>query len=99
MKNYPFLEFLGILFEECGVFDSSGIETNAKKANTQIVNRYVIELPLETGGVTYVNGVGQRIDQNTLFFIKPGAIRDTVFPLRCFALHFKTNIPTLSLYL
>lgn len=95
MKDNPFFEFLGILFENCGVFGSSAIETTAKKSNIQTVTHYVIELPLETGGTTYVNGVGQKISPNTLFFIKPGAIRYTVFPLRCFALHFKTNNPEL----
>ncbi len=84
-------ELSGITLTACGIFGSNSLELHARSTTPYITNRYMIELPIRSGGTNYVEDLGYEIDTDTVFFIKPNTTRYTVFPLHCFSLHFTTE--------
>lgn len=90
------LELFGILFEGCGVFDSSDMPRHNSISAVHKTTRYEIELPFEKGGINNIDGVDREIDTDTLFFIKPNSTRFTVYPFKCLSLHFSTKDSNLN---
>jgi AraC-like DNA-binding protein len=48
---------------------------------------FEIELPLEKGGVSYVNSDHSQIKPNMIICAKPGQIRHTKLPFKCYYIH------------
>ena len=48
---------------------------------------FEIELPLEEGGMSYIDSSWERISQDTLICAKPGQVRHTKFPFKCLYIH------------
>lgn len=90
MKKIDFAAFEMI---SCGVFDTANILNpySSTRSPTLTTDKYIIELPFETGGKNFINGKYYDITPDCIFFIKPNTIRYTVYPNRCLCLHFLTN--------
>lgn len=89
------IDFFGISFLSCGIFDTSTIPqpyTSTRSPNLKL-DKYVIELPFEAGGTNFINKIGYEITSDSLFFIKPNSVRYTIYPLKCLCLHFTVEDP------
>lgn len=74
-----------------GIYDSSIARKNITITNNRNVASFEIELPLENGGVSYINDKSAAIVKNMLICAKPKQIRHTKFPFRCYYVHFTLN--------
>ena len=72
---------------------SAGIYNSQISAKSQTVSKnrkttmFEIELPVEAGGVSYINDAAKPISPHTLICVKPGSIRHTKFPFECYYVH------------
>lgn len=57
---------------------------------------FEIELPIENGGISYINSEGVQIRPTFVICAKPGQVRQTKLPFKCYYIHFIIN--TGSLY-
>jgi len=85
--------FFGISFLSCGVFDTSNIISPFSMTRSPVIktDKYVVELPFEVGGKNFINDVDYSITPDSIFFVKPGSRRYTVYPLKCLCLHFNVS--------
>ena len=51
------------------------------------VTQFEIELPIEDGGTSYINGEAHPIRTNTVICAKPGDKRQTRMPFKCYYIH------------
>ena len=56
---------------------------------------FEIELPIEKGGVSYINSDSKQIDPDLIICAKPGYIRHTKFPYQCYYVHMNIHSGTL----
>lgn len=91
------IDFFGISFLSCGVFDTSAIphpHSSTRSPNLKL-NEFIIELPFDVGGTNYIDNTGYEITTDSVFFLKPGSVRYTLYPLKCLCLHFHVTDPTI----
>ena len=48
---------------------------------------FEIELPIEDGGISYINDSSHQISENTVICAKPGEVRHTKLPFSCYYVH------------
>ena len=48
---------------------------------------FEIEIPIEKGGVSYINSDNMKIEPNMVICAKPGQMRHTKFPFKCYYIH------------
>ncbi|MBR5527924.1 MAG: helix-turn-helix transcriptional regulator [Clostridia bacterium] len=72
-----------------GIYDSRFVVKNLKESAPRKTSFFEIELPLENGGVSYIDSGSALITPDILICTKPGQIRHTKFPYRCYYLHVK----------
>ena len=70
-----------------GIYDSEIIAKNTVISKNRKTSMFEIELPIESGGVSYIDTNAKRIDTNMLICAKPGQIRHTKFPFKCYYVH------------
>lgn len=70
-----------------GIYDSSIIKPNITISQSRKVSMFEIELPIDDGGISYVDSVSKPIRTNMLICAKPGQIRHTKFPYKCYYIH------------
>ena len=70
-----------------GIFDSDKYKLNTQISKSRKVSVFEIELPLEEGGISYIDSSSERISQDTLICAKPGQVRYTRFPFKCLYIH------------
>lgn len=51
------------------------------------VSQFEIELPTEDGGTSYIDGKTHPISKNTVICAKPGQVRHTRLPFKCYYIH------------
>ena len=56
-------------------------------SNERTVTQFEIELPIEEGGVSYIDDETHRISPNTIICAKPGQTRHTRLPFKCYFIH------------
>lgn len=72
-----------------GVFDSSQIYPQATvNTRNRRVSMYEIELPVENKGVSHIGSNSHSVCENTILCAKPGQIRHTTLPYKCYYIHF-----------
>ena len=59
-------------------------KTVSKKRKTAL---FELELPIESGGISYIDTQQHKIEPNMLICSKPGQTRHTKFPYRCYYIH------------
>ena len=73
--------------ELVGIYNLQLSATHNKVTRNRKVTMFEIELPLENGGVAYINSDATPITPNLVICAKPGQIRHTKYPFRCLYIH------------
>lgn len=70
-----------------GVFNSRSLKSSIVTSKNRTVSMFEIELPVEDGGITYIDSHSAPIRTNMIICAKPGQIRHTRFPFKCYYVH------------
>ena len=70
-----------------GIYNSRTVAKNTAVSKNRKTSMFEIELPMETGGVSYIDDNTCPIDTHTLICAKPGQARHTRFPFKCYYVH------------
>lgn len=70
-----------------GIYDSRAVVKNTQISKLRKTAFFEIELPLDDGGVSYIDDDMAAISTNRIICAKPGQQRHTKFPFRCYYLH------------
>lgn len=71
-----------------GVYDSTLLySSNTEKTVNRRVSMFEIELPIGIGGVSHFDKNEYRVSENTILCGKPGQIRHTELPYKCYYIH------------
>ena len=70
-----------------GIYNSRVIRPNVSVSKNRKTSMFEIELPIEKGGISYIDQESRPIDTNLIICAKPGQIRHTKFPFKCCYIH------------
>lgn len=70
-----------------GIFDSRIAQKNIKISKNRKTTMFEIELPMEKGGVSYIDADSMPITADMVISVKPNQIRHTKFPFKCYYVH------------
>ncbi len=70
-----------------GIYDSQIIAKNTVISKNRKTTMFEIELPIEYGGVSYIDLTSKQINPNMIICAKPGQLRHTKFPFKCYYVH------------
>lgn len=70
-----------------GIYNSRLVVKNTAVSKDRKTTRFELELPLEDGGISYIDGTPKTITPNMLICAKPGQVRHTKFPYKCYFVH------------
>lgn len=70
-----------------GVYNSQYLTKNTVVSKNRKTTKFEIELPIEEGGISYIDDNSMPITPNMVICAKPGQIRHTKFPYKCYFLH------------
>ena len=74
-----------------GVYDSLKTVPHLKNTPPRIANLFELELPIEQGGIAFIDDSSTPITTNTVICAKPGQIRHTILPYKCFFCSFRNQ--------
>ncbi len=74
-----------------GIYNSQINAKNVKISKNRKTSMFEIELPIERGGVSYINSNSTPITPDTIICAKPGQIRHTKFPFKCYYIHMNLH--------
>lgn len=74
-----------------GIYNSQIAVKNTAISKDRKTTVFEIELPMECGGISYIDGNPMPISPNTVICAKPGQIRHTKFPFKCYFLHISLH--------
>lgn len=78
-----------------GIFYSDIMRRGVSVSQDRRVGTYEIDIPIEEGGTSFVDGEGAPIADGLVIFARPGQIRHTKFPFRCCYIHTNIEDPAL----
>ena len=70
-----------------GIYNSQKAAVNTKISKNRKTTMFEIELPMEEGGVSYIDATTASITPNMIICAKPGQTRHTRFPFKCYFIH------------
>ena len=70
-----------------GVYDSQVAVRNKVITKNRKTTMFEIELPIEEGGISYINSEKMPINPNVIICAKPGQMRHTKLPFKCYYIH------------
>lgn len=70
-----------------GIYDSQIAAKNTAISKKRKTTMFEIELPLENGGISYIDSESVNITPDMLICAKPNQIRHTKFPFKCMYIH------------
>ena len=70
-----------------GIYDSRLAARNIAISKNRKTTMFEIELPIENGGISYIDANTTPIHPNMIISAKPGQIRHTKFPFKCYYVH------------
>ena len=82
MKNIILPEIVAI-----GVYNAELAVKNREITRNRKTTMFEIELPMEVGGISYINKEKYAIRPNLIICVKPGQSRHTHFPYKCYYIH------------
>ena len=82
------LNFDTINITAFGIFDTDIIFPSAKQSPGRIVNDFEVEFFLDCTGRAFVNDKEYALSPGTVLLCKPGQRRRSIYPVRCYYLHF-----------
>lgn len=89
IRNFIFKVIVMLLPEivAVGVYNSQIAHKNVKISKNRKTSMFEIELPIEDGGISYIDENSKRINSNMIICAKPGQVRHTKFPFKCYYVH------------
>ncbi len=78
-----------------GIYNSQIAAKNTVISKNRKTSMFEIELPIEDGGITYIDSNSKQIRPNMIICAKPGQIRHTKFPFKCYYIHMIIHSGTL----
>ena len=82
MKNAILPEIISI-----GIFNAQLAIKNRLVSKNRKTTMFEIELPIEDGGVSYIDDDVRAISKNTVIVARPGQLRHTRLPFKCYYVH------------
>lgn len=82
-----------------GMYDASVVHKGIAETKPRVVTGYELEIPLENGGIAYMNNAQYPITANRIICGKPGQVRYTRLPFRSYYVHICVQHGKLSEYL
>ena len=70
-----------------GIYNASLVHKNTLTTKNRKTTMFELELPMEDGGVSFIDSESAAISKNTLICAKPGQIRHTRLPFKCYYIH------------
>jgi len=70
-----------------GIYDSQIAAKNIAVSKNRKTTMFEIELPIENGGISFMDADASPIRPNMIISAKPGQIRHTKFPFKCYYVH------------
>ena len=70
-----------------GIFKKNPPKGSVVTSKNRTVSMFEIELPVDDGGVSYIDSVAAPIRTNMIICAKPGQVRHTRFPFKCYYVH------------
>lgn len=70
-----------------GIYNSQIAAKNTVISKKRKTSMFEIELPIEDGGVSYIDSNSKQINPNMIICVKPGQVRHTKFPFKCYYVH------------
>ena len=67
-----------------GIYNSNVAVRNKTITKNRETTMFEIEMPMEKGGISYVDSEQFPIDENMIICSKPGQIRHTKLPFKCY---------------
>ena len=82
-----FSELIDIV--SAGIYNSDVVIRNKSVTETKKrpVSMFEIEIPVEDGGISYINSYITKIESDLIICAKPGQIRHTKLPFKCYYIH------------
>ena len=71
-----------------GLFSAQNRWQNKGITKKRTTTMFEIELPIEKGGISFINDDSAKIDSNLVICAKPGQLRQTKLPFKCYYIHF-----------
>lgn len=72
---------------DAGLYNSQIVNKNDKISKNRKTSAFEIELPVEAGGISYIEDSLKPITPNMLICAKPNQTRHTKFPFKCYYVH------------
>ena len=79
-----------------GIYYSSIAQKGVSISKERKISTFEIDVPIESGGVSYIDDSYSDILPDVVIFAKPGQIRHTKFPLKCHYVHLSIEDEWLS---
>lgn len=73
--------------ESLGIFNSGIFRPNIRISEIRRTTMFEFELPIEPGGISYIDDKSAKIVPNSVICAKPGQNRHTKFPHKCYYIH------------
>ncbi len=70
-----------------GIYNSDIAAKNLKISKNRKTSMFEIELPMENGGISYIDSGSKQINTDMIICAKPGQVRHTKFPFKCYYVH------------
>lgn len=82
------MEFILPEIVSVGIFSTQNMPQNKNITKKRTTTMFEIEIPIENGGISYINSKSAQIVPSLVICAKPGHIRQTKLPFKCFYIHF-----------
>lgn len=86
MKNIKLPEIVAV-----GVFDATTYFAPRKITKNRRTSMFEIEIPLEAGGFSVIDEQKTKIEPDLIICAKPGQVRHTELPFRCYFVHLMVD--------
>ena len=70
-----------------GIYNLKIPSKNKMITSNRKTTMFEIEIPIESGGFSYINSNEMPIEPNMIICAKPGQVRNTRFPFKCYYIH------------
>ena len=70
-----------------GIYDSRIAAKNIAISKNRKTTMFEIELPIEQGGTSYIDANASPVHPDMIISVKPGQVRHTKFPFKCYYVH------------
>jgi len=74
--------------EVIGIYNKATRDPEIRVSKNRKTTLFEIELPMEDGGVSYIDSTSAPITKDMVICAKPGQVRHTKFPFKCYYIHF-----------